>query len=72
MAAQIPDGSTVGALETEIRRELDLIDAAIREDTKKPYSNDDFVREGNAMKQFSSARISFVKCEVRRLQGRSC
>jgi spore coat protein CotH len=71
VAGQIPDGSTVGALETEIRRELDLIDAAIREDPLKPYSDDDFVREGNAMKQFSSARISFVQCEVRRLQGRT-
>jgi hypothetical protein len=71
VAAQIPDGSTVGALETEIRRELDLIDAAIREDPLKPYSNDDFVREGNAMKQFPSARISFVQCEVQRLQGQT-
>ncbi len=69
LAAQIPDGSTVGALETEIRRELDLIEDAIREDTLKPYTNDDFVREGNAMKQFSSGRISFVRCEVDRLQG---
>jgi spore coat protein CotH len=71
LAAVIPAGSTVGALETEIRRELDLIDSAIREDTLKPYSNDDFDREGNAMKQFSSARINYVKCEVLRLTGQS-
>ncbi|MGH9387836.1 MAG: CotH kinase family protein [Vicinamibacterales bacterium] len=69
VAAEIPAGSTVGALETEIRRELDLIDAAIREDTLKPYTDDEFVREGNAMKQFASGRISFVKCEVDRMRG---
>ncbi|MGH9200620.1 MAG: CotH kinase family protein, partial [Vicinamibacterales bacterium] len=72
LAAEIPAGSTVGSLETEIRRELDLIDSAVREDTLKPYSNDEFTSEGNHMKQFSSARIGVVRCEVARLRGRPC
>jgi hypothetical protein len=59
------------ALDTEIRRELDLIDSAVREDTFKPFSDGDFANSGNAMKQFSAERVSYVKCEVRRLTGQS-
>ena len=59
------------ALDTEIRRELDLIDSAVREDTNKPFSDSDFVNSGNAMKQFSAERIAYVKCEVQRLTGQS-
>jgi spore coat protein CotH len=59
------------AMDTEIRRELDLIDTAVREDTLKPFSDSDFVNSGNAMKQFSAERISYVKCEVQRLTGQS-
>jgi spore coat protein CotH len=59
------------ALDTEIRRALDLIDTAVREDTFKPFSDSDFVNGGNAMKQFAGERIAYVKCEVRRLTGQS-
>jgi hypothetical protein len=62
------DGS---AFDTEIRRELELIDSAVRQDTFKPYSDSDFVNAGNLMRQFSGERISYVKCEVQRLTGQS-
>ena len=74
-AAEVPAGGTTGSLDTEIRRELALIDGSVREDTFKPFSNDDFDRFGNVMKDFSAARITFVKCEVERLTtnpSRSC
>ncbi|MGH9387837.1 MAG: CotH kinase family protein [Vicinamibacterales bacterium] len=59
------------ALDTEIRRELDLIDSAVREDTLKPFSDSQFVNAGNLMRQFSGERVAYVKCEVARLTGQS-
>jgi spore coat protein CotH len=72
-AEMLPGSGGVGALEAEIRRELDLIDSAVREDTLKPFSNSDFDRAAATMRQFSPERISFVRCEVTRLTtGRGC
>jgi hypothetical protein len=68
-ASEIPAGSTVGALETEIRRQLDLIDSGMRTDTAKPYTNTAFQTEGDLLKQYSSPRVAFVRCELERLTG---
>ena len=75
LAAEIPSGSTVGRLDGEIRRELALIDSAVRDDTLKPFSNNDFDQAATAMKAFAPGRITYVKCEVERLTtnpSRSC
>lgn len=68
-AAEVPSGSTTGTLETEIRRELELIDAAMRADTVKPYSETEFQTASDLMRQYASPRITFVLCEVERLTG---
>lgn len=67
LAAQVPPGSTVGSLETEIRRELSLIDASVRADTLKPFTNSEFDAASLAMTEYSPLRIAYVKCEVERL-----
>lgn len=59
------------ALDNEIRRQLDLIDTAVRDDKLKPFSDSEFVSAGNAMKQFAPERVAYVKCEVSRLTGKS-
>ena len=66
-AAEIRSGSAFGAMETEIRRELELIDGALREDRLKPFTNDAFESAGSTMKEFAPARIRYVQCEVERL-----
>jgi spore coat protein CotH len=53
-------------LEAEIRRQLELIDTAMREDPVRPYSIDQFEREAESMRQFTEARIAFVRCEIER------
>ena len=58
-----------GALETEIRRQLDLIDAAMLADTRRPYSDTDYRDARTDMTQIASRRIRYVECEVARLTG---
>lgn len=75
IAAEVPAGSTIGALESEIRRELGLIDAAMTADTLKPWSETDVKTASDLMRQYATPRIAFVLCEVERLTGvsnRSC
>jgi len=58
-----------GALEREIRRELEVIDAAMIADTRRPYTDDEFFDAREAMKRFARRRIRYVECEVVRLTG---
>jgi spore coat protein CotH len=58
-----------GALETEIRRQLDLIDAAMLADTRRPYTDTDYLDARTDMTQIASRRIRYVECEVARLSG---
>jgi hypothetical protein len=67
----LPDSGNQGALAVEVRRELELVDSAVRDDTLRPFTPDDFVRSGNAMKQFAGERAAFVKCELARVTGQS-
>jgi spore coat protein CotH len=69
-AAEDVDG--ISWLESEIRRQLDLIDNSIRADTLKLYGNDSFEANAAAMKQFSRERINYVLCAVTNATGGSC
>lgn len=69
-ASQDVDG--ISWLEAETRRHLERIDSAMRSDTVKPYSNDDFEREAAFMKQFPRERINFVLCAVTNATGGRC
>jgi spore coat protein CotH len=58
-------------LDTEIIRNVQLIETAIREDVYKPFSNNSFEGEAGEMLSFARARITFVKCAL--VQGdRAC
>lgn len=59
----------VGALEREVRRELDLIDTAMMADTNRPFTDAEYQDARNSMKVFSLRRIRYVECEVARLTG---
>ena len=56
-------------LDTQIIRNVQLIDAAMREDVYKPYSNNSF--EGEAGEMLSFARERDRVREVRARAGRS-
>ncbi|HTH25643.1 MAG TPA: CotH kinase family protein, partial [Vicinamibacterales bacterium] len=58
-----------GALEREVRRELDLIDGAMLADTQRPYSDTEYLDAREFMKQFAPRRARYVECEVARLTG---
>ncbi len=53
-----------GWLNAEIIRNVQLIDAAMREDPYKPYSNNSFESEAGSMLSFARERIAFVKCAL--------
>jgi spore coat protein CotH len=53
-----PDG--LSWLESEVRRQLDLINAAMQEDTSRPYSFEDHQNARNAMIAFARERGRFV------------
>jgi len=59
----------VGALELEIRRELDLIDQAMLADTFRPYTDAEYLDAREFMKQFAPRRARYVECEVARVTG---
>ena len=59
----------LGALELEIRRELDLIDGAMLADTQRPYTDAEYLDAREFMKQFAPRRARYVECEVARLTG---
>jgi spore coat protein CotH len=59
-------------LETEIRRQLDLIDTAMREDPVKPYDNGRFDASRGAMTSFTQNRLAFMRCELERGARSGC
>ena len=58
-----PDG--ISWFEFEVRRQLDLIEAAMREDPNRPYTFDQHTAARNAMVQFARERSRFLADEVR-------
>jgi spore coat protein CotH len=69
VAGEGASDATAGRLEIEIRRQLDLIDQAMRADPKKPFTETDFQTASDLMKHWAPTRVAFVKCEVARLSG---
>lgn len=65
-AAQVDEGQTDGWLQAEMRRQLDVIADAMREDPSRPYSYDDHVAAREALLAFPAARIAFVRCDSAR------
>ena len=61
--------SAPGALEAEIRREIDVIDQAMLADTRRPYNDAEYLDAREYMKQFAARRARYVECEVARLTG---
>jgi spore coat protein CotH len=53
----------------EMQRQFDLIDQAMQEDTRKPYSNAGYAAERARLLAFPDARITFVRCEVSQQTG---
>jgi hypothetical protein len=65
--------TSLGALETEIRRQLEQIDAAMLADTRRPYTDTEYLDARTDMTQIALRRIRYVECEVARLTlGRPC
>lgn len=56
-------------LQAETERQLTMINAAMREDTLKPYSNADHAVDAETMLAFSPARVAYVRCEVAKMVG---
>ena len=67
-ATAAPD-AIFGAMEQEIRRELELIDLAMLADTQRPYTDTEYIEAREYMKQFAPRRVRYVECEVARLTG---
>jgi hypothetical protein len=66
-SAQEPaEGSDEAWLDFEIRRQLDLIDEPLSQDTKKPYTNDDHAFHRTAMIIFATERPRFVESNLPR------
>lgn len=51
-------------LNTEIIRQVQRVDAAMKEDTSKPFANSTYEGAAGEMLNFARARITFVKCEL--------
>lgn len=58
-----------GWLDTEIIRQVQRIDTAMKEDPAKPYSNATYEGSAGVMLSFARARVAFVKCELERGAG---
>ena len=56
-------------LNTEIIRQVQRIDTAMKEDPAKPFSNSSYEGKAGDMLNFARARIAFVKCELERGAG---
>jgi len=54
-----------GWLDTEIIRQVQMIQDAMREDVYKPYSNNSFEGESGEMLGFARDRIAYVKCALK-------
>lgn len=68
-AGEVGSAGDLGALEAEIRRQLDLIDGAMLADAQRPYTETEYVDAREFMKVFAFRRIRYVECEVARLTG---
>lgn len=68
-ASEVVPGAELGAMEVEIRRELDLIDSAMLADTQRPWSDKEYVDAREYMKPFAPRRVRYVECEVARATG---
>jgi spore coat protein CotH len=55
----------------EMQRQFDLINQAMLEDPRKPYSNAEFAAERDRLLAFPDARITYVRCEVSKQTGAS-
>lgn len=53
-----------GWLDTEIIRQVQRIDTAMKEDPAKPFSNESYEGAAGTMLSFARTRIAFVKCEL--------
>lgn len=56
-------------LNTEIIRQVQRIDTAMKEDPAKPFSNSSYEGKAGDMLNFARARIAFVKCELEKGAG---
>jgi spore coat protein CotH len=56
-------------LADEIIRQVQRVDAAMKEDPWKPHSNNVYEGKAGEMLNFTRARIAFVKCELERGAG---
>ena len=56
-------------LNTEIIRQVQRVDEAMKEDTYKPYSNERYSGAAGDMLNYARARIAFVTCELERGAG---
>jgi hypothetical protein len=56
-------------LNTEIIRQIQRIDTAMKEDTAKPWTNEQYEGEAGEMLKYSRARIQYVRCELERGAG---
>ena len=68
-AARVEEGQSEAWLLAEMRRQLDLIGGAMREDPSKPYSNDEHAAARASLLEFPPARIAYVRCEAARALG---
>jgi hypothetical protein len=59
-------------LDTEIRRQLDLIDTAVRDDPGRPYSINQYNGAADKMRRFTGTRIEYVRCELARGPRSGC
>lgn len=69
MARNVELAEADGWLDTEIIRQLQRIDTAMKEDPAKPYSVASYEGAAGTMLSFAQARIAFVKCEFERGAG---
>ena len=70
-SAAEPVGDTTW-MDAEIRRQLEMIDGAMREDPHKPYDNGLFDNARGLMSAFTKDRIAFVRCEMERGPRSGC
>jgi spore coat protein CotH len=70
-AGQVEAGQSEGWLLAEMRRQLDLIADAMREDPSKPYSNDEHEAARASLLAFPAARLDYVRGELAREAGTS-
>lgn len=68
-ASEIAQGVEQGAMEAEIRAELDVIDPAMLADTQRPWTDAEYIDAREYMKQFAPRRVRYVECEVARATG---